>query len=453
MHEAVADGLGIDAGPTVLTMRWVFESLFAACGADLDAHVPMTQADVLARHAWSDDTRLDLFADLAQSRDAVGAFAGAAEARRFDTFHAEAAAIYRTLEAPFLRDSKPSPIGLAGRVGLGGMGSLLGIRPFTTLWQALGKHFQDARLRQLYGRYATYCGSSPFLAPATLMLVAHVEQQGVWLVDGGMQRLAETMAALAGQRGVDVRYGTPVTRITTAKGQVSGVRTAVDEHLAADAVVFNGDPALLGQGLLEDLRLTMPTGQPSLSAITVALRGKPEGLPLARHTVVFGDDYAEEFDAVFRRGGLPHMPTTYICAQDRDAAGTNHPDDRERLFLLVNAPPESLGSLTEREIDACLDRSKALLNQAGLTIHPASMPVRTTPAMFAQRFPGSSGALYGTASHGWRATFQRPGATTRVPGLMLAGGGVHPGPGVPMAALSGLQAARAVLDWCASTHR
>ncbi len=91
--------------------------------------------------------------------------------------------------------------------GVGGLPNLLRISPFATMWDELGKYFRDPRLRQLFGRYATYCGSSPFAAPATLMLVAHVELDGVWRVEGGMHRLARALAELAQARGATFLYG------------------------------------------------------------------------------------------------------------------------------------------------------------------------------------------------------------------------------------------------------
>ena len=110
--------------------------------------------------------------------------------------------------------------------GLSGMAGMARINPFETMWKGLGRHFRDPRLQQLFGRYATYCGSSPFLAPATLMLVAHVEQAGVWTVKGGMHELALALAALARRKGVTFRYGEAVTEIETQGGRVVAVRTA-----------------------------------------------------------------------------------------------------------------------------------------------------------------------------------------------------------------------------------
>jgi 1-hydroxycarotenoid 3,4-desaturase len=91
------------------------------------------------------------------------------------------------------------------RVGLSGLGALWRTAPMSTLWSALGDYFHDPRLRQLFGRYATYVGASPLRAPATLMLIAHVEQDGVWIVEGGMRRVADALQQLAERHGARLR--------------------------------------------------------------------------------------------------------------------------------------------------------------------------------------------------------------------------------------------------------
>ena len=134
-------------------------------------------------------------------------FAGAKEAQGYRAFAARAQETYRTLEGPFLRSEQPNPLSLAMGAGLKGLGDLWRISPFTSLWTALGDCFSNARVRQLFARYATYVGSSPFESPATLMLIAEVERQGVWIVEGGMYALAKACHEVALKLGVEVRLG------------------------------------------------------------------------------------------------------------------------------------------------------------------------------------------------------------------------------------------------------
>jgi 1-hydroxycarotenoid 3,4-desaturase len=454
--SASLEPVKIDAGPTVFTMRWVFDEIFAAAGARLDDHLTLARSQVLARHAWADGSRLDLFADRAESAEAIGRFAGAAEARGFEAFSARAARIWRTLEGSFIREDRPSVLDLVAKAGAR---DLMGISPFTTLDRALGEHFRDPRLRQLFGRYATYCGSSPYDSPATLMLVAHVESEGVWLVEGGMHRLAVALATLAERLGARLRYGTGVRSITRRGGRAAGVVLADGQPIDADAVICNGDSNAVATGLFGDLGAAVKPTTPaerSLSALTWAVRATPEGFPLLRHTVFFSGDYRAEFDAL-KRGRLPAEPTVYICAQDRTDQDRSDQDRAtpERLLCLVNAPATGdAGKPNPEEIARCEERTLHQLRRCGLTLSfDPEKQVMTGPAQFGALFPATGGALYGPNAHGWAASFRRPGARTKLPGLYLAGGSTHPGPGVPMAALSGRLAASALMADLASTAR
>lgn len=460
LREVDVGGAKIDGGPTVFTMRWVFDELFAEAGVEWPDTLTLDRANILARHAWSDGAQLDLFADIRQSADAIGEFSGKAEAQRFLRFAKNAGEIYRILESPFLRSSRPSLVKMMRSVGLGGLKT----RPFSKLWNALGDHFTDPRLIQLFGRYATYCGCSPYLAPATLMLVAHVEMEGVWLVRGGMYRLAESLRATGERLGVTTRTNTAVTKIVTKGNAVVGVETAAGEHLSADAVLVNADASALAAGFFGPDVASVVDGVPpnnrSLSALAWTLVADVSGLDLLRHTVFFNRDYRREFTDIFDRSKLPSEPTVYVCAQDRGAQDQEADEPAkatgpERLLMIINAPPTGDRPTFDRlEIEQCQERSIEHLSRCGLnvTVDPAASLV-TSPIEFDQLFPGSGGALYGMANHRTNASFNRPDSRTKFRGLYLAGGSVHPGPGVPMAALSGRLAAQAILNDFTSTGR
>lgn len=458
IHDTVVDGATIDTGPTVFTMRWVFDDLFASVGESLSDHLTLKPAETLARHSWQDGATLDLFADPARSAEAIGELAGAAEARRFLAFCDRGARLYRILEAPFMKAQKPGLVDLTLAIGLHRPADQWSIMPYRSMWSELGRYFHDPRLRQLFGRYATYCGASPFRAPATMMLIAHVEQQGVWLVEGGMQRIPQALGTLAESLGADLLYGDACVEVLTSGGRASGVVLASGQRIEADAVIVNADPAAVSQGLFGvEIAPAVPRPAPatrSLSAVTFALTADTRGAPLLRHNVCFSRDSPAEF-AALAAGRLPEDPTVYLCAQDRGDTDETPPTGPERLFAIVNAPPRGdTHRLTPEETDQCRSRTFALLERCGLRIDLASSPMATTtPADFERRFPATGGALYGRAGHGWDSAFRRPGARTRMPGLYLCGGGTHPGAGVPMAALSGRLAASALMQDRASTRR
>ena len=447
------DGVAIDAGPTVFTMKAVFDDVFARSGLSFDDYVETERLDILARHFWPDGTSLDLFADRKQSIDAIAAFAGPDEARAFVKFSDEAHALYNLLKDHFIFAERKGTFGMIKALGPSGLAALFNLGPFATLTQKLARSFKDPRLQQLFARYATYSGGSPYASPATLMLIADVEMQGVWQIKGGMIGLAKALEQLAQYQGVTIRCNETVRDIHTHNQRVTGIRLASGDDIQADHIIFNGDVSALADGFLGDgvkpAGLSTPPSERSLSAMTWCAHPQWMGEALSYHNVFFDHHYQNEFDDVFKKRSLPKTPVLYLCAQDR--GGNTQPQTHERLFMLINAPADGdRASIPATEIEAAEQAIEIHLARFGMALNGAGLQ-RTSPQDFAALFPATGGALYGQAPHGWVRSVSRGDARTKIKGLYRCGGSVHPGAGVPLAALSGLKAVSALQTDCALT--
>ena len=447
MHQRRVGEVGIDGGHTVFTMHWVFDELFKRAGAVFDNRVRLTESRRLARHAWTDGSHLDLFHDIDQSAQAIADFSDERNAQGYRRFCDDGELVHNLLRDNFMATSQPSPIRLGYRLLRDGGLRSLAVAPHRSLWNALGNYFSDPRLRQLYGRYATYVGSSPLSTPSTLMLIAHVERQGVWCVDGGMRALAHAMADLATEHGARFHFESPVRKINCTNGRATGITLSSGKSVSADAIIFNGDAAALSNGLLGDdvLKSTRIRERQArgLSAITWCINATTSGFELDHHNVFFASDYEREFTTIFKSRSVCNEPTVYVCAQDR-VNNMHITDGKERLLLLINAPADGdHGAWTRPKLEQQRRSALSVLTRCGLNLDFAEEDcVTTSPDNWHQRFPGSGGSLYGAASHGMFSSFSRPSSGTRIKGLYLAGGSAHPGPGVPMATLSGSIAAR-----------
>ena len=437
----------IDAGPTVLTMKPVFEALFHDVGCQLADYATLIQEDILARHFWRDGTRLDLMRDHQASLENVRDSFGAAAAAEFHSFSRDAENLFEQLNDPMMQSAKPTLRRMVP-VMVKSPGTVMRMDPLRSLAQSLTRRFSEPRLAQLFARYSTYIGGLPQASPALLALIWHVESLGVWHVKGGMRQLAYCMEACAKALGADFHYDSCVTKFE--RGGSGQYHLDCDgRFLSCDAVLFNGDPNALSRGLLGPeasaataSQATMPR---SLSAHVMSFAAQVDGQPLAAHNVLFAADPDQEYGPL-AQGAPQDDPTLYICAQDR--FGSNRPDGQERFEIILNHTPSVQPAPTSQKVrEQCQTIFLDHLTRHGLSFTPRP-PAHTLTMTedFAQMFPGSDGSLYGRSPHGMMAAFARPTARTKTKGLYLVGGGAHPGAVVPMATLSAKHAAAAILS-------
>ncbi|MCA9960367.1 MAG: phytoene desaturase, partial [Anaerolineales bacterium] len=297
------------------------------------------------------------------------------------------------------------------------------------------------------GRFATYVGASPYLAPATLNVIAHVELNGgVWYPQGGIYQIAAALEKLARELGVEIVTDMGVRRILTRMGQVVGVALADGTTVPTNLVLSNLDVTTTYRHLLPGHPYRPPL-EPSCSGFIMLLGVRAETPQLAHHNIFFSRNYRAEFDAIFRQGVPPDDPTIYAAITSK--TDPNHaPPGHENWFVLVNAPPLGDGYDWQTKGSAYRDLVLARLAEHGVDIRERIVAEHVwTPQDLQQHSGAWRGALYGQSSNSKLAAFLRPHNRAKdVRGLYFAGGTTHPGGGVPMVTLSGKVAAEMILE-------
>jgi phytoene desaturase len=447
MNHYAADGFYWDSGPSVITMRHVFEDLFAAAGRCLNDYVTLEAVEPLTRYFYHDGTVLDATRDLSRMVQQI-AEVDERDVEGYLAYLAFAARVHRITGPVFIYGEPPTPRSFT-QVPLP---DYFRVGALETLDRAIRRHVRSPHLRQLLGRFATYVGASPYQAPATLSVIAHVELAGgVWYPRGGIYALAAGLARLARELGVSIHTSCCVESILVEDGRARGVVLGNGEEVRARAVVANVDVTttyrkLLPPSIAPARRMRkLAQSETSCSGFVLLLGVEGESENLAHHNIFFSRDYRREFDDIFQRGVPPDDPTLYVnitAKSDPDHA----PPGCENWFVLVNAPPTESNFDWTHCANDYRERILHTLAGFGLDVRARIRSERMLTPVDIARISGAwRGALYGISSNQPLNAFRRP--HNRCPdlrGLYFVGGTTHPGGGVPMVALSGKVAANLI---------
>lgn len=449
MGQLQEAGFRWDTGPSVLTMRPVLEELFAAAGRRLDDYVTLQAVEPLTRYFYRDGAVLDAHADPVRMEAELARLAPG-DLQGYRDFLAYATRMYERTAPTFIHGEPPSLRSLCRAAPL----DALRIDPLRTLDQAVRRRVRSPYLRMLLNRFATYTGASPYLAPATLAVIAHVELVGgVWYPQGGIYQVAEALATLAGELGVELRLRCGVDAIELHHGRAVGVVEAGGGRQAAAAVLSNVDVTTTFAKLLppspviERRRVQLEARPTSLSGFVLLLGVEGIHPELAHHNILFPDDPRAEFEAIFKHGRPPTDPTLYVAITAKSDP-SHAPPGCENWFVLVNAPPTGTGYDWEAQAPAYREHVLNRLAAAGYELRGRLRCAHMLTPLELERGSGAwRGALYGISSNQPLNAFRRPhNRCAQVPGLYFAGGTTHPGGGVPMVMLSARLAATLMLS-------
>ncbi len=312
--EQTWNGYRMDTGPSLLTMVEVFEELFHFCGKQFSDYCTPVRLDPVCHYWFDDGSHTYAPGSVEQCIEHFSRLGWTSKELMIRFFH-RAKKLHQIGGNLFLYKSLQE---LSTYVSLSGLRSLVQLwrmDVFRSLHRAHSQFFDDRRMVQLFDRYATYNGSDPFQAPATLDIVPYVEYSGGgWAVREGIHALATALEKLGKELGVTFHYNTLIEDIWTEGKVVKGIRLEGKKH-PYDMVVSNADVyrtyRMLGCSDGRWIRRYQKL-EPSSSGF-VFYWGMDKSFPeLGVHNIFFSSDYRREFEDIFVKRVLPADPTVYI---------------------------------------------------------------------------------------------------------------------------------------------
>lgn len=426
-----------DKGPSLFTLPELVDELSSIAGKH-NTTFTYQRLKEITRYFYEDGTRLTAFS--APEKLAAEISEKLNEETESVLSHIEKSAFYyHTVSGLFLEQSLSRFKDLFRFASLKGIVRTPRLNLFRSMNQLNEKRFKNPKTVQLFNRYATYNGSDPYRAPAILNLIPHLELNlGAYLPEKGMCQITEHLFNLAKEAGVKFHFNSPVEKISLNGNGVSGLQIR-GQNYASQVVVSDMDMTALYKNLLPEKYSPkkLLRQEKSSSALVFYWGIKKEFPELGLHNILFSENYKEEFRCLFEEQTPSSDPTIYINITSKHC-DADAPKGCENWFVMINVPHNKNGGKISytpilrkqviEKINRILKTDIEKFIEVEETLDPFTIELQTSSV---------GGSLYGNASNTRSAAFLRhANFSTKIKGLYLAGGSVHPGGGIPLCLLS-----------------
>lgn len=428
------DNYYFDAGPSVFTQPANIEELFTLAGEPISEYFSYQQIPVTCKYFYENGKVVNAFSNIHQFAKELQEQLNEKESDIIAYLN-NSEKLYNNVGTIFLNHSLHKRKTWLHKRFFKALRFAKPAYLFKTLYHYNNKKFTNPQTVQLFNRFATYNGSSPYKAPAMLSLIPHLEfNQGVFYPAGGMVSISNALYKLAQKKGVQFMFNTPVQRIINNDSRVKGV-VANDKNILADIVVSNMDVYFTYKNLLlNDIKSRKILKQERSSSALIFYWGIKKAFPqLQLHNVFFTENYQKEFECIFKKNTLYHDPTIYINITAK-MENVHAPKGCENWFVMINAPANNRQDwqLLKKQAKEYIIKK---LNRILHTDIEALIEVEEVldPVLIEAQTSSFKGSLYGTSSNSRMSAFYRhANFIKKIKGLYFCGGSVHPGGGIPL---------------------
>ena len=433
-----SNGYRFDAGPSLFTMPHLVDELFRTAGKETSKYFQYQKIDVSCQYFFSDGARLTAWADSERLARELEENLGV-DGKIVRSYLQESRFIYEKAAHIFLENSLHQWKTWLTRDVAKALSQIPRFHLNTNLDALNRRKLKHPKLVQLFNRYATYNGSSPYQTPGIMASIPHLEYNiGTYFPTGGMHAITQSLYRLAMDIGVRFHFDHQVESIYTTKGKAKGIKVKGD-LVKGDIVVSNMD-------VYPTYRRLLPHEPPpekalkqerSSSALIFYWGMRRQFKELHLHNIFFGENYRQEFESIFHKKEIADDPTIYINITSKYQS-TDAPRGCENWFVMVNTPAnygQDWDKLIKITRNTVIDKLTRQLNQPiGELIQSEAI---LDPRSIESNTQSYRGSLYGTSSNSKMAAFLRhPNFTRKIKGLYFCGGSVHPGGGIPLCLLS-----------------
>lgn len=437
--EIKSSGFRFDTGPTLITMPFILNDMFSAVGKNFNDHITLVKKENVCKYFFNDGTIFNEYADREKLLLEFESFTGENKSKLV-SFINYSRRIYQLTANLFLFNSF---LDFRRNLNFSGLKTLMRLHqidPFRTVHKANQSRFKSKKIIQLFNRYATYNGSNPFKAPATLNIIPFVELEfGGYYCIGGIYRIVEELTKIATELGVKIYTNALVEKILVRNKRVIGVNVNGDE-IKFDVVISNADLFYTYKNLLNDTisKEAKRYITQELSTSAIIFYFGIEGLhhQFEMDNILFSENYEREFNQLFDKKIIPDDPTIHIHISSKQNKG-DAPRGCENWYVMINAPSVSTQKFEiEREKELVLNK---IYNMTGVDLrNKIKFEAYQTPEILESRTSSLFGSLYGPSSNSRYSAFLRQKNKSSVyEGLYFCGGTVHPGGGIPLVISSG----------------
>jgi phytoene desaturase len=433
MGEWEQDGYRYDTGPSLFTMPQYVNELLTIDGKS-DVTFEYDELENICNYFWEDGTQMAATKDIEQLKDEF--LKQLSEPKEnIDAYLADSKIKFEITNHVFLEKSLHK---LKTYLSWGTVKSFFRLSKvdiFKNMNAQNELRFNNPKTVQFFNRYATYNGSNPYQASATLNVIPHYEFGfGAFFPKKGIRSIADALYQKAIHLGVIFQFGTQVSKVEKV-----GERYSVNGDTESDILICNMDVASAAKGpLMNFVSSKREKYEPSSSALIFYWGMDREFKELDLHNILFSSDYKKEFENIFQNRKIDDDPTVYIhisskCKVDDAPVGC------ENWFVMVNAPYVA-GQDWEKMINEARENILIKVSKrlgTNISQH-LKLEHKLTPELIQSKTGSYKGALYGSSSNDRMAAFLRqPNFSSEHKGLYFCGGSVHPGGGIPLCLLSG----------------